>query len=779
MEAWHTANARALSLNTVAVAVMAGCALVMLCPQLPSPRWCWLAALPALLAARRWPCMWLLVAFVLAAAWGIAQGRASMRARLPYALEGRDISVVGQVKGLPRHRSDMESFRFHIQSASFHGKALPLRGMVHLAWYRASQAVTACSHWQFRVRLKRPRGLSDPGVFDSERYALQHREVAVGYVRPQGPHRLLANPLCMDGLRSRIAAALHRSVSQAVPASLLAALAVGDKRGLHTPQRQRAQATGVSHLLAISGFHIGIAALAGALAMRALWWLWPRLALRWPRRNAEGLAGLFCAVLYAALAGWGLPTQRALIMITVAVLATTARRRISAPQALSLALLSVLAFDPLSVLSAGFWLSFAGVAFLLWCLAGTERGWKAWLLSLGRAQWVMTLALLPLSIIFFGQASLVGPVANVIAVPWVSLAVVPLTLLGVLALPFSPTLAALAWKAAATLMGILWQWLGLLAAQPLAQVYLPSPPWWALPLALIGAAWLLMPRGAPVRWLGLCLFAPLLFPHVARPAAGGFQVVVLDVGQGLSVLVRTRHHALVYDTGARFPSGYSLGERVVVPALHAMGVQRLDRIIISHGDNDHAGGAPAVHRAYPHAPIVAGEPGRLPLPAKSCHAGQRWQWDKVQFTVLWPLAHAHPRHDNDRSCVLRVLGASGQAWLTGDISRHSEAQLLGAIDPTRPGLLVVPHHGSKTSSSALFLRALSPQLSVASAGWENPYGHPAAVVVQRYAELGLPLINTARHGAVAWRAPAKGMPFVDWRWRDGHRAYWREPSPNK
>ena len=312
-----------------------------------------------------------------------------------------------------------------------------------------------------------------------------------------------------------------------------------------------------------------------------------------------------------------------------------------------------------------------------------------------------------------------------------------------------------------------------MALWPGANWYLPSMQYSALLLALVGALWLFMPRGVPLRWLGTLLFLPLLYPPRTLPGEGAFQASVLDVGQGLSVLVRTHNHALVYDAGARYPSGFDLGEAVVLPALHAQGIRHLDMLMISHGDNDHAGGARAVAAAFPQAVRYAGEPARMRVPMKQCTAGQTWHWDGVTFRVLSPV-RGGIAHDNDNSCVLLVEGRGGRLLLTGDISSSVEPEVVAQLGAGRAPILLVPHHGSKTSSSDAFIRAVQPPLAVVSAGWHNRFGHPKPEVVKRYAEAGVPLFNTAIQGAIRLDFPAVGPPQRQPGWRLQHRRYWRE-----
>jgi competence protein ComEC len=454
-------------------------------------------------------------------------------------------------------------------------------------------------------------------------------------------------------------------------------------------------------------------------------------------------------------------------------LARCSRRGSSGAQSLALAMIAILLVDPLAVLAAGFWLSFVGVSFLMLCLQARGRGLRAFLHELSAGQLVMTVALLPLTMWFFGQASLVGALSNLIAVPLVSFVIVPCALFGTLLLGLCPPLATPVLWLAARIAHAQWWLLERFATWPGAHWYLPTIQPHALLLALLGALWMFMPRGLPLRWLGALLFLPLLWPARSLPAEGAFQVWVLDVGQGLSVLIRTQRHTLVYDAGARFPSGFDLGEAVVLPSIHALGIDRLDMLMISHGDNDHAGGADAVAAEFPEASRYAGEPSRMHIPMQQCVAGQSWRWDGVSFRVLSPAAGEGDR-DNDSSCVLLVEGRHGRLLMTGDISSRMEPQVVAALGPGPAPFLLVPHHGSKTSSSAEFIDAVRPALAVVSAGWRNRFGHPKPEVLARYAHARVPVFNTAMEGAIPLDFPADAPPSRGQGWRQRQSRYWRE-----
>jgi competence protein ComEC len=593
-------------------------------------------------------------------------------------------------------------------------------------------------------------------------------------VRDDDGNRQLPGPRwCVDGARAEIADGIMARVRDPHDAALLRAFAVGDTRGLSQEDWAVARANGVSHLIAISGFHVGVAAVFGVWLAWLVYALLPRIGLWLPRPPAEAAAALLAATVYSALAGFGLPTVRTLLMIAVVALARCSRRAGGAAHSLALALIAILLVDPLAVLAAGFWLSFVGVAFLILFLQSRGRGWRAFVHELTAGQLLMTVGLLPLTLWFFGQASLVGALSNLIAVPVVSFVIVPCALLGMVLLALCPPLATSVLWLAAHIVHVQWWLLERMASWPGAQWYLPLVRPWALGLAMVGVLWLFLPRGVPRRWFGCLLFLSLLLPPRNVPAEGAFQLWVLDVGQGLSVLLRTHEHALLYDAGARFPSGFDLGDAVVLPSLHALDVRRLDLLLISHGDNDHAGGATAVAAAYPRARRLAGEPARMHVPMTQCVAGQAWQWDGVHFRVLSPGPGSGGR-DNDSSCVLLVEGRGGRVLLTGDISSRMEPAVAAALGPGPPPVLLAPHHGSKTSSGAAFIAALKPPLALVSAGWRNRFGHPRPEVLARYAEAGVPLFNTAEQGALEVEFPADGPPRRKTGWRLRQTRYWRE-----
>ena len=717
-----------------------------------------------------------LVVLILGFAWATWRGGAAMDARLPKAWEGQDFQVIGQVVGLAQTKGGTTGVQLRIERVTRNGQTLPWQGLTRISWYdKPTAEPEPCSRWRLLLRLRRPRGTVDPGGADGERSALARGISAVGYVRDDASNtRLSTSSWCLDRWRGSLADGIQARVHDPHDAALLRAFTVGDTRALETQDWDVARANGISHLIAISGFHVGVAAIFGVWLCYGLYALWPSLALRCPRGQAQAIAALSCAFMYAALAGFGMPTVRTVLMIAAMALARCLRRTAGSSHILAVALIAMLLVDPLAVLEAGFWLSFIGVAFLILCMDAKGRGIRAFLHELTLGQIVMTIALLPLTLWFFGEASLVGALSNLVAVPFVSFVIVPCALFGMLLLIICPPLATPPLRVAEWLTHAQWRLLEHTATWPGAHWFLPTVKPWALVLAMLGAVWLFMPRGVPLRVLGALLFLPLVWPVRSLPDTGAFQAWILDVGQGLSVIVRTHDHVLVYDAGARYPSDYDLGAAVVVPSLHALGMDRLDVLMISHADNDHAGGAPVVAAAFPSARRYAGEPARMPIPMEPCAAGQQWSWDGVSFRVLSPSAGVQEATANDHSCVLLVEGRAGRLLLTGDIGMDTEPRVAMAVGPGPRPVLQVPHHGSSGSSSAGFIAAIEPELAIVSAGWRNRFGHPRPDVMARYAAARVPVFNTAVAGAVQIDFPAAAPAYVAARWRVLARRYWRE-----
>jgi len=687
--------------------------------------------------------------------------------QLPAEPSRQDAVVTGRILDLPEHEPRRSRFLFRVDDDVADAR---LRGHdLRLAWYEDDpgrrSTLRAGQHWRFDVRLRAPRGLRNPGGADAEKFAMAQRIAAMGYVRSPGTARLLTPAHGIDAWRDGMSSRIDESVRH--PSSrFVRALALGDVRGLDDDDWAALRANGLTHLIAISGFHVGLVAGFFALLIRAVWWLWPTLARRVPAPIAAAAGSVVGAALYTAVAGFALPTVRTALMIAIIAGLRALRRRMSAGECLALAGFAMLLIDPLSALSAGFWLSFAGVAWLLWCLPDSGGNVVRDFLS---AQGVATLGLLPVAAILFGQASLAGPVANLVAVPWWSLVVVPLSLLGLGLESVHAGAGEWAWQAAAWCFDLAWPLFDWFVASPLSLWWLPEPRWFALPLVLLGAFWLLLPRGTPGKALAALLWLPLLWPDRQLPEKGEAELTVIDVGQGQSVLVRTAQHALLVDMGPAVQDGFDAGERAVVPVLHALGVPRLDAAVVSHGDNDHVGGWPAVAALYPAPDLFAPEGVRLPG-SHACIAGEGWTWDGVHFRFLHPPPD-FPYLGNESSCVLRIEAGDRAALITGDIGEVIERRLVREQPhQVRADVVLVAHHGSGGSSDGAFVATTGASQALVSSGHGNRFGHPRPFVVERWRHSGAAVHDTADEGALRVRLEPGGVT-VEAR-RQAHPRLW-------
>jgi competence protein ComEC len=721
--------------------------------------------------------------------WAGWLAQARMADALPAEWEGRDITVVGVVAGLPQAYDRSLRFEFEVERVETPDARVPRR--IVLSWWGAGARdggavilpeVHAAERWRLTVRLKRPHGLANPNGFDYEAWLLERGIRATGYVRPKGERQRLdaraAGPgYAIEAARERLRDRIRGALGDAPAAGVIVALVMGDQRAISPEQWQVFTRTGVNHLMSISGLHVTmLSGLAFALA-NLLWRRSARLTLALPAVRAAAIAGLLAAIVYALLAGFAVPAQRTVFMLAVVALALWLGRASAAGHVLALALLVVLVIDPWAVLAAGFWLSFGAVAVIM--LVSVHRLRPAhWLVNWARVQWAVTLALVPALIALFQQVSLISPLANALAIPLVSLVVVPLALAGSV-LPFDAVLQLAQWLMMLCVVALEW-----LAALPAAAWQQHAPPAWAVVVALAGAVWLLLPRGFPARWLGAVAFLPLLLIAPAPPQAGALRLTVLDVGQGLSVVAQTQNHALLFDTGPGFGPGADSGSRVIVPFLRAAGIRSLDAMIVSHDDADHTGGALSVLQAVPVGTLLTSLPDLDPLlllgpPEQRCRAGQAWDWDGVRFEMLHPDAAtvAAPRlKDNERSCVLRIATAGGSVLIPADIEKRGERTLLASMpERLRADVLVAPHQGSRTSSSPAFVEAVAPRLVIFPVGYRNAFRHPHPEVLARYAAQGSAALRTDRDGAITVEFSPHAPPAVA-RYRGRYVRYWHAPQ---
>ncbi len=751
------------------MAFLGGVLLVQQLAVLPSLWWTLLLA-PLLWLAFRRP-LWFVPVFLVAGVmWASFRAGIILNDSLPRELEGRNLVVEGRIADIPRQGEFGQRFELEVTRADLDGETVHVPRKILLNSREYSFRPRAGETWRLLVRLNRPHGYQNPGGFDYEAHLFRDRIRAKGYVRDDmTPQRLDREPAWHDidrwrqDLGDRIRALLPGNEY----AGIVVALANGDGRGLDAEQWQVLRRTGTLHLVAISGLHISLIAGVVFFIARWLWALPGTTVLRLPAPQFGAVCALLAAGFYSALAGFVVPTQRALIMLTVAMAGILLRRRFPPSQLLAVAGLAVLLYDPLSVMSAGFWLSFAAVAVILFVMHGDRSG-KALAWKLGYIQWAIALGMLPLMLAMFQQVSLVAPLANMLAVPVFDLMAVPLTLLGTLALGIAPDVAGFLFQLAAWLLHWLWQALAWLADLSFSQWTQPAPTWWALLCGVVGVLLLLAPRGWPARWVGVVWLLPLFLARTPPPAAGEVWFTLLDVGQGLSAVVRTREHALLFDAGPRF-GDFDTGKAVVEPYLRAVGVRRLDTFIASHGDIDHIGGAESVLRELSAKEVLSSVPEKLPM-AQPCRSGQSWSWDGVDFTMLGP-DDTEAGHMNDASCVLMVRSRYGNILLPADIEAKAEKKLVEKWgDRLRAEILVAPHHGSKTSSTPAFIEAVAPRHVLFPAGYRNRYRHPHPDVVRRYTDRGVSLRDSASSGALEFRMKADAIEVAAYRiW---HRRYW-------
>ena len=784
------------SLFLIALAFCSGIGSFFLLPEVP-PRWLFPGlCIAGVLAALRVRAARSVAAFAAGLCWAQVNSCSLLCHPFPERLVGQTLMVEGTIASLPsqvgRHQDDQSSrFLFQVDRLHADGSPAPFRGLVRLSWYRQVPRLLAGQRWQLAVRLKPPHGFVNPGGFDYERWLFQQGISATGHVRDFETARLLdPGPVShrlarfRQLLRDRLDALGGTDASSPVARALVQALVLGERGALTPVQWEVFSRTGTSHLIAISGLHVGLVAGFAFFLGRWLWSRSARLVRLLAAPRAAALAALAAAIGYAALAGFAISTQRALVMLAVLLIALISGRTLRPASGLVLALAAVLIVDPSSVLSYGFWLSFGAVAVLLFAL-GRRLAPPHAVLRWGRAQWAVAVGLLPMLLLFFGRASLVAPVVNLVAVPLFGL-LLPLVLLGAL----MALVSGWPWP----LTPVLWlleqgyRLLAWVADWPPAAMMLGGRETWVWAIAFAGVSLLLAPRGLPARWLGLVLLLPLAVARPPAPAFGDAQVTLLDVGQGLSVVVRTARHALVYDLGPRYPSGFETGSAVVVPYLRELGVQRLDGLIVSHADRDHSGGLHGLLDAIPVARLLSGEPGELAdrggsidLPVEPCRRGQHWRWDGVAFEVLHPGDRPSGGQwgGNDASCVLRISSDGASALLTGDIAAGVEGLLVDALgDRLQADVLVAAHHGSSTSSSAAFLAAVDPDWVLYSAGFANRFGFPATEVQARVQAQGARTANTAAAGALRLVLPATGAIQEPVRWRHADARIWRHrPLP--
>nr|VFJ69433.1 MAG: competence protein ComEC [Candidatus Kentron sp. FM]VFJ70047.1 MAG: competence protein ComEC [Candidatus Kentron sp. FM]VFK18067.1 MAG: competence protein ComEC [Candidatus Kentron sp. FM] len=795
-------------MRTGAIAFLAGILLLVNLSNPVDPSWAGFLPALVLVAVFAPRPVRILAWFGMGFLWASFRAGVDLANVLPAALEGHDLAVEGIVVSLPVETGRKTRFLLDITEAPPPPCCPTSWGpgrRIRLDWYGSPPRLLPGERWRLTVRLKRPRGFRNPGGFDYEQWLFRQGIGATGYVRSahgsdQGNERLPGGEnLSLSRLRYRLARAIgeiledtHDGASPSY-AGIVKALAIGVRDDMTQGQWTTLRVTGTAHLMAISGLHIGLVTTLLFFAARWLWVLFPGMVLRLPAQRLAAPVALAGALGYAALAGFSLPTQRALVMACVVMADLFWRRNTPPGFSLALALSAILLLDPLCVLSLGFWLSFAAVAVLLFAMTGRPspddswwRGlWRHW----GRTQVVIAVGLLPLTVLFFHQHALVGPLANLLAIPWMGFVVMPLVLAGTCLVSLLPDLGALLLSGGERAIALLWPLLQGLESVDLVYRKGFAPPFWSVLAAGVGVFLLLLPRGMPGRWLGAVWLLPLFLVPPPRPAPGEVWFTLLDVGQGLAAVVRTREHVLVYDTGPAYSSGFDAGANVIVPFLEDQGIGSVDRVVISHSDADHAGGLKSFLAHFPVDGLFAGTStpkgtvvsGAAPGPVSGtelCRDGISWRWDGVGFRFLHPPPGETARGNNG-SCVLKVTTAAGTILLTGDIQDAAEGRLLRNHAADLPvDILVVPHHGSNSSSGPAFLAAVQPRYALFPVGYRNRFVLPAEAVVERYRQAGARLFFSNRDGAIGFRlTPGEGIsgPAL---YRQETRRIWHD-SPSR
>ena len=707
--------------------------------------------------------------------WTLLNAHLALQHELLPRDEGKSLDAVGVVVSLPETRTRSVRFDFRIDELRDYGQPVKSNpGKVRLSWYEGRQLLRPGEKWRLKVRLKRPHGYMNPGGFDYESWLFQNRLRATGYVVDDKDNTRLhhAGRFNPDALRF----VLREKIREALPpdplAGFIPALAIGDRSDLSDAQWQVLTATGTNHLIAISGLHIGLVAGLVYLAMLRAWGamrvFFPAPLGNVPAIRAAAAGAMLAALVYALLAGFALPTQRALVMLWVYFGLKLYDYKVISSDALGTALIAVLLMDPFAPMSASFWLSFSAVAVILYGISYRVQLQSRRLLEWGRVQYVVSMGLVPVLALYYQEIPILSLLANMFAVPWVSFIVIPLVLGGCMLLPIE-----LDWllELALVSLRVLWWTLNLFTRWEFQLLPVAQPGLVTMTVISVGILILLLPRGITPRWLGWIWLVPLFFPGKPGLSFGDVSMTVLDVGQGLAAVVRTQKHSLLYDTGPAYASGFNTGTAVVLPFLRNSGISALDMLVQSHGDNDHIGGLQGLIGEIPISRVISSVPDQIPQrQVRECRDGQSWHWDGVHFRVLHP-SETTGLSANNRSCVVRVQTQDLTLLLSGDIEKVAERSLLQRHGAgLKSNVLVVPHHGSKTSSTRDFIRAVSPEIAIFPVGYRNRFGLPSQGIISRYREHGARLLSTAESGAIQINTTRTGITVTEH--RENRRRFW-------
>ncbi len=740
-----------------ALAMVLGSLLAYYGNELPDRFWSALVPMLLLLVVYN-PRFRLLLLMATAYLWSAALLQQDLDHRLLQAYDNRVTLLRGVVADLPE--IDPGRIRLYLKSPEIENYPGRRPRLLRLNWYQEDIVPQTGERWQFEVKLKQPRGLMNPGAFDFEAWQFSRGIDAGGYIRssPRNGRLAQANPLDPGYWRMRLASAIDRLCADCAHVGLLKALALGYRGDIRGADRELLQASATAHLLAISGLHVGMVSLLVFALGRGCW----RIGFRpagLNRLQTASLMAIVAAFVYALLAGFSLPTVRALLMLTIMLTAMLLGNRVNLLQSLSLAVIVILLVDPRVLGSSSFWLSVSAllvIAFVQFRLPARMCWWRQ-LLAL---QCFFSLLFMPLGLLIFDQLNPAGFVANIVAIPLVSFILLPLILLACLLAPALPAAAGLLLRLADAGLELLMAYLDLLISggmSPLAGVY----PAAMILLLLLILAWLLLPSGLGLRAAGLLAICLLFGWQPDRPRNGDYELLVFDVGMGTSALLRTRHHSLVYDFGPGKAGIFSAADWALLPALRKYAIDMPDLAIVSHVDQDHSGGLHRLLETHPQLPLLSGTPAELHARfglrrrVASCHDYPRWRWDGVDFSFI--SSPQGPSDTNNRSCVLMISGRH-RVLLPGDIESAREYSLVKTHgDTLRADVLLAPHHGSDTSSSRRFIEQVSPRHVIFTLSRGNRWGFPSPRVLSRYAGAGVAQYRSDRDGAITVVSAADGL----------------------
>jgi competence protein ComEC len=722
--------------------------------------------------------------FTLGVAWAVWHAEGILSQKLPVALENHDVKISGFIIGIPQQGSSEPgacSWRFDLAPQTVVG--WENAGTVRLSWYEGpSEPLRPGQRWQFTVRLKRVHGVLNPGVTDYERQLFRQGIVAIGYVRDSSYTRKLneSNAFNIDYWRYHLTTAIERVLGDSSATGSILALTLGNSQKIEAQQWEVWRKTGTVHLLSVSGLHVVFIAWLVFGLMRIISGAVGQVALRFSALRLAAGVSFFAALIYALLAGFSVPTQRALVMLAVPLTCILLARHVAFSRGLALALLLVLLYDPLAVMDIGFWLSFWAVAVMAYVTLNKRQIMTSALMrqgvGFGRAQWAVMVGLLPLSLFFFSYNSITSLPANAIAIPWLSFAVLPAALLGTAMVLPLPEIGGWLLQFAAYIMDLTMISIQYLATVEWSVWQHTFPPLWSVVVATVGVLILLapLPHSFLPKWLlGIIWLLPLFFLTLPKPRLGEIWFTLLDVDQGLAAVIRTANHVLIYDTGMKFCRS-DRGETVIVPFLRSQGIQQIDKIVLSHEDMDHRGGLESILRMMPVEQVMTNFPYQFKdKQAVRCQTGEWWQWDNVKFQLF----HSTSSYTaSKRNCVLKVSATEGSILLPGDIEKSEEYYLANNYSQEiQANILIAAHHGSATSSTTKFITTVNPQIVLFSTGYLNRFGHPKKEVVERYQQYGVQWWNTAAEGAISFQLTAAGIS-TPWLARREMRRYWHLPK---